>query len=1835
MKHLLTLLCIILFTLSSLFINAQIIVRSGSNQINDFSFCSTSTETLSVQFEESQDGGGAWINQFPDATGNIITLNLNNSFTFGNNSTNAVTFTNSGDITNISVSYTSTVITITFDHTGANVDFIKFENIIINAPSGNGDITANFNVNSCLYSASVAQNKTVTLTSTAPTLAISGAPYCYSPTAQNISFTYTGSCTPLIMQKKDEGTWGNIETDFTSGSSVSLLLDDIVRVKTPAGRISNEITIDASYFKPLTLNMPDEYYCAGEDIEFTLGNYDCFSDSKYSMEIWFGTESGSLTMKETMENVSQTFTYTPEDNGFLQVKIFEGNELIITSEELPVDKILKLDNTYTLSQDIRLSANQQPHNMFNELIPLEGGNFSYTDTKTFEIPGYNNNWEYFYLHQNGDDTLVGRFKFDYKPNINSAYRIFDPEDAVAGGTGNLVTFYYGKYFKVANTFCMQTTSTNVKVDRNKIFVERESFCSYDTKAYDVVIDVTKLPKLDVGENQETIITYKGYTINHLNAASNNLESGKEFTIKPSEWKMDNLSAVEIKAYVDVKIREIKPDCPDLWQEYPPGYSHAESPYKRLDQVVYGPNLYECNVDGTMARPGLSSDWDFITRCFLEDPDFPYDPVVIKANNQTDYINNSETIKTETVSKSYGNCIDKPTWLPTLEAPNYNIGNRVIFNGDIYECIKTAYPNHRPNEFPAIWDNKGPCADVGETVSEFELEYASTVFYVHAPKTDGKILNLDTKYCPSKDSILLESNYKLHGVSGDGVSTVTQNENEYFYYSFGKAYDAGKNKDTLFVYYEDNNGCISQTADLVFTTIDNNYAVDISGVIYWKNEENLEILDNNFCINSFDFELATKSNLSIDTIIGSGIYKDENRYYFNPGTITGAADAAINLYYTDNITQCPYTYSHPIDISAEHVDSSSGLLLLDSSYCVVNKDFELKTLNSHAFDSIQGLGIAGATINDLTYNPFNALENNGGFAYSPDTLIDSVKVYFYDNRNCRYEKKYPTAIVAPKANQTGGLINFDNEYCKYGDSIELASSFTIDSIVATGIYQGTGNKWFLNPSHDDFITNTSDEEVSVKYYYKDGNNCAWYKDYNFDMYSRPHAAFSIDNSTLCFNDSTAFINESTFDTNSGSSIVSWEWDFGNGLKLANPAGVTEINKPLHDGRTLGSYISPQHVYKNHGVYPLTMKLTTDKGCYHTAHDTVIVGDYPQIGFNHDGLVHGYPMLFANTTTSPDYDKVVTYTWDFDDPENAYSSQNNMDSLISYTFNQEGVHNVSLTAITHNDCLSDTLVKIPVFPYIIVDNNSNYVETFNNGQTGWLPAHSFNKGLPSGWELTPVDGAFNKYPNTGGNLWLTGAPAKNVANEQSWVESPAFNIDNLDFPLLSLDVFQSVEKGRDGAVVQYTVDDGKTWNLLTNGPVLEGGINWYNQTGVVSNPGNQSGTGNLGWSANTKQWQTARFPLDHVRQEAKAANALSVRFRVAYSSDGGNVEGEGLSGFAFDNFMISSRTRVVMMEQFVNTAENKALQEQEEEWLDAFVDANPVEVVDMRYHNYISHSYDPLYYISPLDISARSMEYGAFVEQLTMVDGIHRCVAGAEEEAKSYYNTRVLTDKRFDIKVETSTDEQKLTINAQITKLTDTLVTEGTEKCGVRMALVQHEYDYNGEVFRNVMVELLPNGEGNVVESIPADFPKGETMEVTGTWEPNVTTVGNTFRLVVYVQGIWGVDEIHQVWFKDSVDVPQVYGNALGIAGSENEMADFTIYPSPVKDKLNVNWSQQLKTPVHWRLVSVSGSVAKEGTTPAGQSKQIINTSDLDNGMYIFVSLNESNTRVEKRKVLIMK
>lgn len=86
----------------------------------------------------------------------------------------------------------------------------------------------------------------------------------------------------------------------------------------------------------------------------------------------------------------------------------------------------------------------------------------------------------------------------------------------------------------------------------------------------------------------------------------------------------------------------------------------------------------------------------------------------------------------------------------------------------------------------------------------------------------------------------------------------------------------------------------------------------------------------------------------------------------------------------------------------------------------------------------------------------------------------------------------------------------------------------------------------------------------------------------------------------------------------------------------------------------------------------------------------------------------------------------------------------------------------------------------------------------------------------------------------------------------------------------------------------------------------GINWYDDQGISNSPGNQTTT-SAGWTGRDSQWKRAIYKLDPLIGKSK------VVLRIAFASS--QPRGDG---FAFDNFFVGERNRIVLLENFTNSS-----------------------------------------------------------------------------------------------------------------------------------------------------------------------------------------------------------------------------------------------------------------------------------------------------------------------------
>jgi gliding motility-associated-like protein len=162
---------------------------------------------------------------------------------------------------------------------------------------------------------------------------------------------------------------------------------------------------------------------------------------------------------------------------------------------------------------------------------------------------------------------------------------------------------------------------------------------------------------------------------------------------------------------------------------------------------------------------------------------------------------------------------------------------------------------------------------------------------------------------------------------------------------------------------------------------------------------------------------------------------------------------------------------------------------------------------------------------------------------------------------------------------------------------------------------------------------------------------------------PVPVFTAD--TVDLGATTVFDNQSSI---SSGSLVSFDWDFGNGYS------------------STARY--PKYNYPEAGAYWVSLKVRSDKGCLDSFSSKVVVNPKPQIDFTFENVCLGNDVAFTNMTqvdgATPDY------LWRFGD--NTSSQEANP----RHTYAQAGIYQVTLK-VTNEQGSQDSVTKtVEVYP-----------------------------------------------------------------------------------------------------------------------------------------------------------------------------------------------------------------------------------------------------------------------------------------------------------------------------------------------------------------------------------------------------------------------------------------------------------------------------------------------------------------------------------------------------------
>jgi|GEM_PF-2446818 len=907
--------------------------------------------------------------------------------------------------------------------------------------------------------------------------------------------------------------------------------------------------------------------------------------------------------------------------------------------------------------------------------------------------------------------------------------------------------------------------------------------------------------------------------------------------------------------------------------------------------------------------------------------------------------------------------------------------------------------------------------------------------------------------------------------------------------------------------------------------------------------------------------------------GTGVSSSDN--LFSPG-LAGLGTFQITYQYSD-IHSCANADTQYVSI----VESQALIQGFRESgiVCYSETPFEITGSSANGLPGgyFTGDGITNTTSDKALFNPVTATAGSHLITYH---YLDFAGTKFEINKNV-----YVDSI---------GKVDFINlsdgtEFCKNDGSLELIAAplggiFSATSGLADNIF---------------YPVNANLGENNVRYTYTSQYGCLKESNKTVIINEIPSINFGIQDP--CVNifdpDSTQFLNSTNTQNDR---IVKWQWNFGNNL-----ATETENNSDLYE---------PKHLYRTSGLRNVRLSAETEKGCYETLVKQIDIGDKPRANFTWDNECYATDYSIKFTDASQSNTPVSTYTWVFYDTD-GITTLDTLDSHnAEFIFPALSYYDVSLSLTTNLGCY-DTIRKTIYLRPTVHLSDGDYYEDFEDGTYGWVPENTGGTSVNS-WAYGPTTGTAFGAPINGINAWFTDITNK-TDMEQSWISSPCFDFRGSVKPMIRLDVWKYFEKNRDGGIIQFSIDNGSTWqNLGTIGD----GINWYNSFQIAGQPGGQQ----VGWTAPANglpdtTWTDVRHDLDQLAGEPK------VRLRIAYGSNGTGLNNEG---FAFNNILISERSRLVLLEHFTNTSDIKS--PAADNTVNNVAAAKPYDIAIVNYHTSFPGN-DPINQHNQADPAARSLFYGVSSTPYSIMDG------GLEGKGRyDFYlsdfneldlSLRSFIDPEFEMEITQLWVEDNITAKVEITSLKNIDKKEIT----LHVVIVEKEIEASlvglsgSVVYKNVVKVLLPDAGGT---KLPENWNSGQTESYNLSWYPeNVFNTGK-LAVVAFVQDE-KTKEVYQAGASSEYGIPTGGNTEIQIPVQPK----VTIFPNPAGDHVYFHFNETLTTAHKLEIYSLTGTLLHSEIFREGNSLFLYNTEHIKKGVY-FYRILKNNSPVVSGKIVII-
>ncbi|MEN8123620.1 MAG: T9SS type A sorting domain-containing protein [Bacteroidota bacterium] len=216
---------------------------------------------------------------------------------------------------------------------------------------------------------------------------------------------------------------------------------------------------------------------------------------------------------------------------------------------------------------------------------------------------------------------------------------------------------------------------------------------------------------------------------------------------------------------------------------------------------------------------------------------------------------------------------------------------------------------------------------------------------------------------------------------------------------------------------------------------------------------------------------------------------------------------------------------------------------------------------------------------------------------------------------------------------------------------------------------------------------------------------------------------------------------------------------------------------------------------------------------------------------------------------------------------------------------GTHNLSINTTIDNDTFAENNSSSVSFT---VNNSSigQYINTFDINEDDWL-VQTIGNSTDLWQKGKPTTTKFNSIVETG---YVTNLSSNYTDETVSYLISPCYNLTQIENPVLKFDMVFDIEKDWDVLYMEYTIDNGKSWEILGNA----NDPNWYNSSFI--DPQRPITVG--------KQWTGTDTTLKEYSYDLVALqNESNIIFRFVFATDqAANQEGAVIDNFTIDGTII---------------------------------------------------------------------------------------------------------------------------------------------------------------------------------------------------------------------------------------------------------------------------------------------------------------------------------------------